>query len=214
MGEVISLDDRREARRVRGEAPAGAGARVEFLFDLGDPFTYLAAERVERAFSSVAWIPADGSVLRGGAPWSAGELDRLCAAAERRADALRLPLAWPDRWPADVPEAMRVAHHAAERGRGPAFVLSAARMAFGGGFDLRDPDTLVDAAAAAGLDGEECLRAAREERRDAAIRRAARQLLTARVTRVPALRVEGAVFAGEGRIAEAAASARASAASA
>ena len=40
--------------------------RAEFLFDLACPFTYLAAERVDRAFDSVVWTPASGAALRRG----------------------------------------------------------------------------------------------------------------------------------------------------
>jgi 2-hydroxychromene-2-carboxylate isomerase len=212
MGEVIRLDDRREARRMRDEVATRTVAGVEFLFDLACPFTYLAVERVERAFASVAWVPAAANVLRGGAPRTTEELEQIQAAARVRAAELKLPLAWPDRWSGDVPEAMRVAHYAVEHGRGPAFVLAATRLAFGGACDLRDPAWLAEAATAAGLGAEECARAAREERRDAAMQRAARQLLVVRAKHLPVLRVGDAVFAGEQRIAEAAASARAASA--
>ena len=70
--------------------------------------------------------------------------------AEERAAALRLPLEWPERWPMPVPAAMRVAHYAAQQGRGAAFVLAATRLAFAGGFDLDDLEILTEAAAAAG----------------------------------------------------------------
>jgi 2-hydroxychromene-2-carboxylate isomerase len=212
MGEVIRLDDRRQARRMRDDVASGTAAGVEFLFDLACPFTYLAAERVERAFATIAWVPACANVLRGGAPRSTDELEQTQAAARVRAAELKLPLAWPDRWPGDVPEAMRVAHYAVEHGRGPGFVLAVSRLAFGGACDLRDPAWLAEAATAAGLGADESARAAREERRDAAMQRAARRLLAARATQLPILRVGDAVFPGEHRIAEAAASARAASA--
>ena len=62
MGDVIRLAERRAAR----EARAGnriAPARVEFLFDLCCPFSYLAAERVDRIFDEVVWTPASTSAL-------------------------------------------------------------------------------------------------------------------------------------------------------
>ena len=82
---------------------------------------------------------------------------------------------------------MRVAHYAAHEGRGAAFVLAATRLAFAGGFDLDDLEILTEAAAAAGLRLDHCLRAAREERRDGAIEAAARRLLGAGADRLPAL---------------------------
>ena len=56
-----------------------------------------------------------------------------------------------------VPAAMRVAHYAAQQGRGGAFVLAATRLAFAGGFDLDDLEILTEAAAAAGLRLDGCL---------------------------------------------------------
>ena len=133
--------------------------RAEFLFDLASPFTYLAAERVDRAFDEVTWTPACARTLR--CARAAGRLRRgrrpIIDTAEERAAALRLPLEWPERWPMPVPAAMRVAHYAAQQGRGAAFVLAATRLAFAGGFDLDDLEILTEAAAAAGLRLDRCL---------------------------------------------------------
>ena len=151
MGELIQLAERRQARRTRPRQAAG-DVRAEFLFDLACPFTYLAAERVERAFDDVRWTPASTTALRAGSLGSdAAATEAVRVAAEQRAAALRMPLVWPETFPVDVPAAMRVAAHAAECGRGAAFVLAAGRLAFCGGFDLDDPEILVEAAAAAGL---------------------------------------------------------------
>jgi len=204
MGEVIMLAERRAARRVR-TLRAHARSRVEFLFDLGCPFSYLAAERVERAFDDVIWTPASAEALACGAP---ERLERTRAAAERRAAELRLPLVWPERFPEAVPAAMRVAAHASEHGRGAAFVRAAGRLAFCGGFDLDDPETLAEAAAAAGIGIDGCLDAAGHAGRDGAIEASGRRLLAAGADRLPALRVGSSLFWGEDRVAEAGAAAR------
>src|SRR3712207_1081301 len=66
MGAVMDLAEfrlRRLARQQSGttsDGPIGA----EFYFDLASPFSYLAAERVERAFTTVAWVPAFARALR------------------------------------------------------------------------------------------------------------------------------------------------------
>src|SRR4051795_6766849 len=144
MGDVIRLEDRRARRRP--EAVAGDAVRAEFMFDLASPFTYLAAERVDRAFDAVTWTPACSRTLRCQAlPPLGGDADGIVQLAEERAAPLRLPLEWPERWPAPAPAAMRVAHHAAQEGRGGAFVLAATRLAFAGGFDLEDIDILTEA---------------------------------------------------------------------
>jgi 2-hydroxychromene-2-carboxylate isomerase len=210
MGEVIQLDQRRRQRR--GSHRVGTRAdllRTEFLFDLACPFTYLAAERVERAFESVVWTPVSGAALaqrtRAGDPVAER---RLCHAVEARAEQLRMPLVWPERFPASVPAAMRVAALAAESGRGAAFALAAGRLAYCGGFDLEDPEILAEAAAAAGLGLDACLEAARDDARDAALEDAGQRLLAAGADMLPALRVGNALFWGEERVAEAAAAAR------
>jgi 2-hydroxychromene-2-carboxylate isomerase len=208
MGEVIRLAERRKARRTRPRQRI-APLRAEFYFDLACPFTYLAAERVERAFDRVIWTPASSTMLRGGAlAGDAATLAAVRAAAEERARALRLPLEWPETFPADVPAAMRVASHAAQSGRGAEFVLAAGRLAFCGGFDLDDPEILFEAAAAAGLVLDDCLRAAGDRGRDGKIEAAGRRLLAAGADRLPALRVGRSLFWGEDNVAEAAAAAR------
>ncbi len=207
MGEVIRLEDRRARRRP--DAVIENAVRAEFVFDLGSPFTYLAAERVDRAFDAVTWTPACARTLRCRAlPADAQEVAPIMEHAEERAAALRLPLEWPERWPMQVPAAMRVAHYAAQEGRGAAFVLAATRLAFAGGFDLDDLEILTEAAAAAGLRLDHCLSAAREERRDGALEAASRRLLGAGADCLPALWLDRGVFWGEDRVGEAIATAR------
>src|SRR5262245_52831614 len=207
MGEVIRLEDRRARRRP--ETAMGDAVRAWCRFDLASPFTYLAAERVDRAFDEVTWTPACSRTLRCAAmPADFGDVQEIVNLAEEHAAALRLPLEWPERWPAPVPAAMRVAHHAAQEGRGGAFVLAATRLAFAGGFDLEDIDILTEAAAAAGLTLDACLRAAREDRRDGAAEASARRLLGAGVDRLPAVAIDRRVVWGEERVSDAAMTAR------
>lgn len=206
MGVVIDLNERRRARQAR-DTVRRAFTRVEFLFDLADPFSYLAADRIERAFDAVTWSSAtDDSLHRGLRGSDSGAA--LRRHAERRAAELRMPLVWPERFPSPVPRALRASALAEESGRGAAFVLAAGRLAFCGGFDLEDPGVLAEAAAAAGLAVDACLEASRDSRRDSAIRAAGRGLLEGGADRLPALRVGGELYWGEDRIAEAAAAAR------
>jgi 2-hydroxychromene-2-carboxylate isomerase len=208
MGELIRLAERRQTRRARPHRRRES-VRAEFLYDLACPFTYLAAERVERAFDDVTWTPASTTALqRGSLAADDAALATVRLAAEERASALRLPLVWPENWPADVPAAMRVASFACESGRGPAFALAAGRLAFCGGFDLDDPEILAEAAAAAGLGLEDCLAAAGDRGRDGLIEAAGRRLLAAGADRLPALRIGRALYWGETQVADAAAAAR------
>jgi 2-hydroxychromene-2-carboxylate isomerase len=191
MTEVIQL-----ASRPASDAPAVDAAT--FLFDLASPDTYLVAERVERRCGDDGWQPAVLGPPAG--PPDERELARTVAAVELRARELRLPLIWPERHPAPVPSAMRVATLAAERGCAAAFAIAAGRLAFCGGFDLEDPAILADAAAAAGLDVKEALVAARDARRDALSVAAGRALLAEGVAALPVLRQEERLYSGEQRI--------------
>jgi 2-hydroxychromene-2-carboxylate isomerase len=171
--------------------------RVDCYFDLADPGTYLAAERVERLPASVCWRPA--------ALPTPPELALSRFAA--RARALRLPLLEPERV-GPVPRAMRAAAHAAELGRGAPFVLAATRLAFCGGFDLEDPEVLAEALAAAGVGLDDGMAAAADAGRDVEIARAGRLIAAHGATQTPALRVGHMLLSGEARVGEAAAALR------
>jgi 2-hydroxychromene-2-carboxylate isomerase len=189
MGTVVSLEARRRGRRADGRERESV--RTAFHFDLADPGTYLAAERVERLFPGIAWVPTALAGLR--APL--GDADVVA-----RASALRMPLVWPERHPAPRPAAMRAAAYASEVGRGAAFALAATRLAFCGGFDLDDPEVLAEAAAAAGVGLGEAMHAAGESERDGAMVAAARRLVAAGADQLPVIRVGRLIFPGEARV--------------
>ena len=212
MGDLIFLADVRAARPEPGAVALpepGAGPRVTFFFDLVSPWTYLAAERAERLFASGRWRPAMGDAIAGGRRAPDPRDDAQRAAAERRADELRLPLVWPEGWPASGRGAMRVAALAAERGQAAPFVLAASRLAFCGGYELDDPEVIAEAAAASGLALDDALGAAGQVRRDGPMERTALRLLRRGADELPAVTVGRQLFAGEGRLAEAAAAATA-----
>ena len=121
MGDLIVLKDwhRERTRALAGTLPA-------FFFDPTCPFSYLAAERVERMLGEVHWVPTAAASLHAPGPplqvplHDALERDPLeqtrivMARAEHQALVLRLPLVWPDRFPAGSPAALRAAAYAAE----------------------------------------------------------------------------------------------------
>ncbi len=229
LGVVVSLERHRRERAL-GRARAGAPRpgrprtpapapvddlaappppRPTVLFDLASPATYLAAERADRLLPTARWLPVHGDLLlpprRGLSP------ARERARVEARAAALRLPLVWPDR-PVRAGLALRVAALADERGRGPAFVQAAARLAWCGGYDLEDLEVLAEAAEAAGLSAGEAVAAAHDASRDAAMVDEAGRLRVLGVSELPVVRLGERLVAGEERLAEAAAVARRAAA--
>ena len=190
MGEVIELKDQRADRsRPRG----GVGAA--FFYDVACPFSYLVAERLEHRLGEVEWVPAPAVGLDGGSRWI--RFDATRALAERDALVARLPLVWPDRFPANTRHALRAASYAAETGAGASFGLAASRLAFCGGFDLEDPAILAVAAASAGISVEGCLLAARDPERDRTLWATARGLYRRGVRRLPALRLGRRFIEGE-----------------
>jgi 2-hydroxychromene-2-carboxylate isomerase len=190
MGDLIYLDDRRPDRWRPGPDRAAT-----FFFDPGCPLSYLTAERVERVLGEVRWVPVAAASLRSND--EIGDVEAIRGHAEARARALRLPLVWPDRFPADVTRALRAATRACELGFGAGFALAASRLIFCGGFDLEDPETLAEAAAAAALPLDECLAAARDATRDAQLLATAGRLRARGVSRLPAFHVGRRWLEGE-----------------
>jgi 2-hydroxychromene-2-carboxylate isomerase len=204
MGDLIVLKERLADRsRIAGSS------RPAFFFDLGCPFSYLAAERVERTLGDVEWVPTAGAELGGALGAQSGAIR---AEAERHAEALRLPLVWPDGFPGEVRRALRAAVHAAGLDAGSAFALAASRLAFCGGFDLEDPEILAEAAAAAGIPLDACIAAAADRSLDASLLATAHGLRRRGVTRLPAIRIVGRFFEGRRGLTEAHAMLRAEAA--
>jgi 2-hydroxychromene-2-carboxylate isomerase len=196
MGQVIYLDERRSER----SRPA-LTAPPMFFFDVSCPLSYLTAERIERTLGEVQWVPVDGASLRlpEGEARSQHHADVhvLRTRADACARSLRLPLVWPDRFPRAARCAQRASAFACEIGAGAAFALAATRLAFCGGFDLEDPETLAEAAAAAGVPLEECLTAAGEAWRDEELEANAELLRARGITELPTIRIGDRWFEGE-----------------
>ncbi len=187
MGQLIYLNG-----RARGRTPPPPA----FFFDVACPLSYLTAECVERRLGVVDWVPVDGAALRARSAHALnGESFRRRVAGYARA--LRLPLVWPARFPAGARCAARACTFAGESGVGAAFALAASRLAFCGGFDLEDPETLAEAAGAAGVPWQDCLTAAGQGRRDAQLDRALRGLQARGLTELPAIALGGTWCQGE-----------------
>jgi 2-hydroxychromene-2-carboxylate isomerase len=192
--------------------------RATFLYDLGSPYAYLAAERIHAVFEEAgAEAPAWQPILLGGLfrrfgrdSWANGPgRDEGIAEVERRAQAYGLPpIRWPDPFPGNTLFAMRVATFATEIGRGVSLPLAAFRQAFAAGRDLSDPENVFLAAASAELHPRALRAAAEREAIKEALRSATEAAGDAGVVGVPTVLVGGEVFWGDDRLEEAAAAAR------
>ncbi len=181
--------------------------RPVFYYDLGSPYAYLAAERVNGLFAESELEPPEWQpILLGGLfkrfgrdSWAngPGRAEGL-AEVERRARAYGLPpLRWPEPFPGNTLFAMRVATYAKQTGRAVAFSLAAFRQAFAGGRDLGERDNVLVAAAACELHPRAVLAAAQREPIKLALREATDRAGELGVRGVPSVVVGDEVFWGD-----------------
>jgi 2-hydroxychromene-2-carboxylate isomerase len=191
------------------------GARPTFYYDLGSPYAYLAAERLNGLFAEAgAPVPEWQPILLGGlfkrfgrSSWGLGpNRDDGMRECERRAATYGIPpIRWPEPWPPNTLVAMRAATFAKELGKAVSFSLSAFRQAFAAGRDLSDADNVALAAAAAEIHPRALASAIDRDSIKARLREATERAGDAGVTGVPAIVVDGEVFWGDDRLEEAAA---------
>jgi 2-hydroxychromene-2-carboxylate isomerase len=176
-----------------------------FFFDLASPAAYLAAERALQVLPGVEWVPVLARELPGAESFEAfrcaEERDIALSAIERAAARYRLaPLRWPDPFPFDSLNAMRVATYAKQIGRTVAFALAAFRQAYAGGRSLEDPDNVAIAAAACEMHPAAVLRAADLRGVQNALREATARAAQLGVRDVPAVWTGERVVHGEAQL--------------
>jgi 2-hydroxychromene-2-carboxylate isomerase len=187
--------------------------RATFYFDLGSPFAYLTAERLEELLPEpIAWQPVLlGGLfkLNGRSSWGLSEgggREAGIAEVQRRAREYGLPpLRWPDPWPSDYLFAMRLATFAFQVGRGRELTLRAFRAAFQEGVDLSIPERVLDVAAAVDLGREVAVAATSDPTVKTALRAATDAAHARGVFGVPTLAIDDELFWGDDRLADAAA---------
>jgi 2-hydroxychromene-2-carboxylate isomerase len=192
--------------------------RPVFFYDLGSPYAYLAAERVNGVFAEAGAQPPEWEpVLLGGLfkrfgrdSWANGPgRDEGIRECERRAQEYGLPaIRWPEPFPGNTLLAMRAAIFAKEIGRAVSFSLAAFRQAFAAGRDLSEADNVLLAAAASELHPRALLAAVERDAIKARLREATERAGDLGVRGVPTLAVGEQVFWGDDRLSEAAAAAR------
>jgi 2-hydroxychromene-2-carboxylate isomerase len=195
-----------------GDNPRAAVSRATFYFDLGSPYVYLAAERLQTALPEpIQWQP----VLLGGlfkltgrSSWALGDYRRRqagMAEIEQRASRCGLPaIHWPDPWPTDYLLAMRAATFAFTVGRGREFAMQALRDAFQRGRDLSERANVMHAAEQAGLDPADVQDAVGDPQIKGALRQATDAAHELGVFGVPTLAIDNDIFWGDDRIEDAA----------
>lgn len=181
--------------------------------DAGSPYAYLAAERSLTLLPDAVWEP----VLLGGLFQATGRSswartparEEGMRAIEERALAAGLPpVVWPEPWPGDMLQAMRAAVAADRLGAGRAFLLAALRLGFRDGRGLSERPAVLDAARAAGLDAAAIDAAIDDPEIKAELRARTAAAHALGVFGIPTTIAGGALFWGDDRLEEAAASAQ------
>jgi 2-hydroxychromene-2-carboxylate isomerase len=185
-----------------------------FYFDLGSPYSYLAAERINGLFDEPPeWQP----VLLGALfkihdrdSWANGPgREEGIREVERRAAEYGLPdIRWPDPWPGNTLTAMRAATFAKQIGKVVSFSLAGFRQAFAAGRDLSDADNVMLAAAACELHPNALTKAIQTQSVKDALREATDQAAAQGVVGVPTVVVGDQAFWGDDKLEEAAGVAR------
>lgn len=181
-----------------------------FYFDLGSPYAYLSAERIDGAFEDAgleppAWRP----VLLGGlfkrfgrGSWALTEArDEGMAEIEERAARYGLPpVSWPHPWPDSYLLSMRVATAAALEDRTKEFALAAFRQAFVYGRDLANRETLRLAATDCGLDPDQLMIASGDVNVKMSLRASTDMAGDRGVTGVPTVAIGDTLFWGDDQL--------------
>lgn len=181
-----------------------------FYYDLGSPYAYLAAERINQVLPVVpVWQPILlGGIWResGGGSWALTDRREAgMAEVERRAAGYGLmPVRWPEGWPSNTLKAMRAAVFAQQAGRAVAFSLAAFRQAFAGGKDLSETDYVLMAGAACELHPNALLKALDTQSVKDRLRDETTKAYARGVRGVPTVAVGERLFWGDDRLEEAA----------
>jgi 2-hydroxychromene-2-carboxylate isomerase len=179
----------------------GSMSDATFLYDVGSPWCWLAGERVTHVLGVVpVWQPVLAAALEG----AALDADRAAVVAAVAAQGLPAPR-WPETWPFDSELAMRAATFAKQSGRAVAFSLAAMRQAFAGGKDLSVADNVLIAAAACELHPRAVLKGIETATVQRALAEATAAAAALGVRELPAVVLDGQVFAGRSAVEDAAA---------
>lgn len=183
-------------------------SEATFYFDLGSPFAYLTAERIDDVLpGAVVWQPVSLGALfkmNGRSSWAlggAGSRQAGMAEVERRARGYGFaPVRWPDPWPTNYLYAMRAATYAFQAGRGREFTMEAFRHAFARGEDLAIAENVLQAAERSGLDRGAVDEATRDPEIKLALRAATDAAHARGVFGVPTVATGDELFWGDDRL--------------
>jgi 2-hydroxychromene-2-carboxylate isomerase len=176
-----------------------------FFFGAMSPYSWFAAERIERLLPDARWHGVlAGVIFKAHDRVSWGLTDRRAAGiadCEARADEHGLgPMRWPDPWPTSDLAAARGMVYAQTRGLLKEFSLCAMRMAFLEGRDLEQRDTVLEAGRRVGFAPHEFAVALQDQAVKDGLRALNDQALALGVFGVPTVVLGTELFWGDDRL--------------
>jgi 2-hydroxychromene-2-carboxylate isomerase len=182
-----------------------------FYFGAMSPYSWFAAERIERALPQARWRGVlAGAVFKqnGRVSWGLTD-DRATGMAdcEARATAHGLgPIRWPDPWPtSDLLVARAMASCEQSQAQLRSFALTAMRLAFLEGADLGERAAVLEAGRRSGIEERALQETLEDPHVKERLRTVTGEAVEAGVFGVPTVLVGGELFWGEDRLDSAAA---------
>ena len=176
-----------------------------FFFGAMSPYSWFAAERIERLLPGARWRGVlAGVVFKAHDRVSWGLTDRRAegiADCEARAAMHGLgAMRWPEKWPTSDLAAARGMVYADTRGLLKEFSLSAMRLAFLEGRDLEQRETVLEAGRRVGIEPDQLTLALEDQTIKDGLRGLNDQALALGVFGVPTVVVETELFWGDDRL--------------
>lgn len=180
-----------------------------FFYDIGSPYSWLAAERIGRLIPDADWQPillAGLFKFNGRTSWGfAPDRETRRLEIERRAASYGLPaICWRPGPPTAWLTAMRAATVAHRVGSAAEFSLAAFRAAHTEGRDLVDPEEVAALACFAGMEANELLQAVTRKDVKDELREATERAHELGAPGVPTVVVGDRLFWGDDRLEDAA----------
>ncbi len=180
-----------------------------FYFGAMSPYSWFAAERIERLLPDARWRPVFAGALfkqNGRVSWGlTDEREQKLADCDARAAAHGLgPIRWPDPWPTNDLLVARAMTFCREQPLMRSYSLAAMRLSFLEGVDLGELDAVLEAGRRVGLDERELSAALQADDVKDALRAANDEAVAAGAFGVPTIVVDGEPFWGDDRLEDAA----------
>jgi 2-hydroxychromene-2-carboxylate isomerase len=209
----------------------GSPTPPSFFFGVMSPYSWFAAERIERLLPQARWRGVLAGVVfkqHGRTSWglTEGRADGIADCEARAREHGLGPILWPEPWPTSDLLAGRAMAFCARRDREAApvtatavapgdddrllktFALNAMRLAFLEGADLEQLDAVLEAGRRSEIDEHELREALQDQQVKDELRTITGEAVAAGVFGVPTVLVGGELFWGDDRLQDAAAAYR------